>query len=64
MASYSFPSPGYVNIPPYYNPASNTYPAFNLQYSLPDSKSDLSLFRFLHRLFQLIQQREMHQVVP
>ncbi|CAF1035503.1 unnamed protein product [Didymodactylos carnosus] len=35
MASYSFPSPGYVNVPPFYSQTPNPYlgPGFNLQYS-------------------------------
>ncbi|CAF3334328.1 unnamed protein product [Rotaria sp. Silwood1] len=37
MASYSFSSPGYVNIPPYYNTAPTGYSALNFQYPLPES---------------------------
>ncbi|CAF4671303.1 unnamed protein product, partial [Rotaria socialis] len=41
MASYTFPSPGYVNvnIPPYYNTAPNGYSSLNFQYPLPDTYS-------------------------
>ncbi|UJR22686.1 hypothetical protein I4U23_025722 [Adineta vaga] len=39
MASYSFSSSGYVNIPPYYNTTPNGYSGLNFQYSLPDSYS-------------------------
>ena len=46
MASYSFPSPGYVNIPPYYNTASNGYSALNFQYTLPDCKREMSILQF------------------
>ncbi len=38
MASYSFSSPGYVNIPPYYNTTPNGYSGLNFQYPLPESK--------------------------
>jgi len=38
MASYSFSSPGYVNIPPYYNTTPNGYSALNFQYPLSESK--------------------------
>ena len=38
MASYSFPSPGYVNIPPYYNTTPNGYSALNFQYPLSECK--------------------------
>ncbi|CAF1297621.1 unnamed protein product [Rotaria sordida] len=37
MASYSFSSPGYVNIPPYYNTTPNSCSGLNFQYSLPES---------------------------
>lgn len=36
MASYSFSSPGYVNIPPYYNTTPNGYSGLNFQYPLPE----------------------------
>ncbi|CAF3344723.1 unnamed protein product [Rotaria sp. Silwood1] len=39
MASYSFSSPGYVNIPPYYNTAPTGYSALNFQYPLPETYS-------------------------
>ncbi|CAF1071881.1 unnamed protein product [Adineta steineri] len=39
MASYSFSSPGYVNIPPYYNTTPNGYSGLNFQYPLSDSYS-------------------------
>ena len=39
MASYSFSSPGYVNIPPYYNAAPNGYSSLNFQYPLTERKS-------------------------
>jgi len=39
MASYSFSSPGYVNIPPYYNTTPNGYSGLNFQYPLPESYS-------------------------
>jgi EYA(Eyes Absent) family protein len=39
MASYSFSSPGYVNIPPYYNTTPNAYTGLNFQYPLPESYS-------------------------
>ncbi|CAF4689927.1 unnamed protein product, partial [Rotaria sp. Silwood2] len=39
MASYSFSSPGYVNIPPYYNTTPNGCSGLNFQYSLPESYS-------------------------
>lgn len=54
MASYSFSSPGYVNIPPYYNTTSNGYSGLNFQYSLPDSKTPSYLSDlFLIKDFQL-----------
>lgn len=31
MASYTFPSPGYVNIPPYYSTPTNSYTGINFQ---------------------------------
>ena len=39
MASYSFSSPGYVNIPPYYNTAPNGYSSLNFQYPLTERKN-------------------------
>ncbi|CAF3855248.1 unnamed protein product, partial [Rotaria sordida] len=39
MASYSFSSPGYVNIPPYYNTTPTGYSALNFQYPLPETYS-------------------------
>jgi hypothetical protein len=51
MASYSFSSPGYVNIPPYYNTTPNGYSALNFQYPLPESKFLKFLFFFNKFLF-------------
>jgi len=47
MASYSFSSPGYVNIPPYYNTTPNGYSGLNFQYPLPESKIIFYFILFL-----------------
>jgi hypothetical protein len=66
MASYSFSSPGYVNIPPYYNTTPNGYSTLNFQYPLPEGNiSNLpfsynSIFDYLEKL---IQQLERHPLV-
>jgi len=64
MASYSFSSPGYVNIPPYYNTAPNGYSGLNFQYPLPERKMMISIADKLAFFFlQHIQQQVVHQLV-
>jgi hypothetical protein len=63
MASYSFSSPGYVNIPPYYNTTPNGYSGLNFQYSLPDSKIPFHCFSFNQIFHQVIQQLVLHQLL-
>ena len=54
MASYSFSSPGYVNIPPYYNTAPNGYSSLNFQYPLTERKcARLSFVSRSHQAFRL-----------
>jgi hypothetical protein len=54
MASYSFSSPGYVNIPPYYNTAPNGYSALNFQYPLPESMFKYIFISSAKLLFYLL----------